>query len=264
MSPRQTRASASGSKTKSPEYDFSSVFQVALGERPSTMEENEEKLIKRYLKLPIVSIRFSMESPRRSKQGIINNGILMVKFHAFEGISHNSVINVERPERPWHLMDCVTNFRHMLVLFHVIGADDFTMTEELAGCRSWVKGISKVMIEAGFFDLNVSNLELGWGPLPMKYGITDTRRSSDIAKLSLPRLEEYFRYYYTSKRKEREMKVQEGTFVRGLKGGQSVRAHCMDYITYDLPEIDVEGEEKEGDVKGEEKERDVEGEEKEG
>jgi len=51
------------------------------------------------------------------------------------------------------------------------------------------------MIEAGFFDLNTRNAELNWEPIATRAGFSAKQLASELARLSLPRLEEYFLLY---------------------------------------------------------------------
>ena len=156
------------------DLDFATVLEVALGHaRPSDINETQEQVINNRLSLAIETVsltsltigpdpdgvqnrrqvdslnhtvfyvqlegdrqaRFSMENQETSKKGTISAGELVIRLRDSQGISRKSVMSLERP---WDSLDIIPTLRHLVVMFHIIGAANFKMNANLSGCRSWV------------------------------------------------------------------------------------------------------------------------------
>ena len=102
------------------------------------------------------------------------------------------------------------------------------------------KGVAKVFIEAGFFDLDCDIELFGWKIMTLS-GSTERQRNDDRIRQSLQRLDNLYSKYYTSQGQPREMPDLEGEFKHPLPKGPAMMAQWADYLTYEVPEEGDQG-----------------------
>lgn len=98
------------------------------------------------------------------------------------------------------------------------------------------KGFARVLIENGCFDLNTKNEILGWQDLSPAKHFKGESLHKELARLSIPRLDDYFKHYYTSFGEKREVDDSKGDFEPRLRSSRAIYEDTIAQLPYLLPE----------------------------
>ncbi|KZP17022.1 hypothetical protein FIBSPDRAFT_1047133 [Athelia psychrophila] len=215
------------------EIEFFDITNLTLGPDPEGVHNREQidslnhSVI--YTELDDAGkARFSMENRGNAKKGTNSRGVLTVKFQGFDGASKKTTKSIHRP---WNSRGRVVTLNNFVVMLDHMGASGFTMTTDLQGCRSWVQGILRPLIEAQFIDIDIEDVEMKWSSISTGH-IAANKRPDKVIRVSLARMDEYFQYYFTTHGDKRLKGMPEGVWDKPLPSGQALFAYCEDQFPY--------------------------------
>lgn len=127
--------------------------------RAQTDSKNHSVL---YLQTDLGQIRFDMQNQMSSQKGKQAAGVLIVKFQTFTEPSTKTATHLDCP---WYSHGRMETGSVFVKALDWMGAENYKMTVELEGCRSWVREVCEPLMVAGLTNLDFADNNMNWTPI---------------------------------------------------------------------------------------------------